>query len=290
MVLEIIPHEVLLCFFMPHLEIQDIISLCMVSKSGKKLGMNNEVWRNIYIKKKKKDFYLLENKVMKKYVYSLNSHAPSNITYEWGPENPISVSLMIHNKSDVTFNIFHLQQFGPWKRNYEKGYGKILPNDKRVIRTYINHRWLITPKKENNTNEVYQSKGLIIKNSDISPHPVEFVRKNGEIKVFENVINVSVGELYDSETAKKVVGKSLPKNPRNFKNFRKMVFKSYIPKVKKNLATNHQIIKRDERTLTTDKNKLEILQKKIEESEKKIQHEKNKMKKMKKFLDTAVNM
>ena len=119
---------------------------------------------------------------------------------------------------------------------------------------------------------------------------IEFVRKNGEIKVFENVINVSVGELYDSETAKKVVGKSLPKNPRNFKNFRKMVFKSYIPKVKKNLATNHQIIKRDERTLTTDKNKLEILQKKIEESEKKIQHEKNKMKKMKKFLDTAVNM
>ena len=194
---------------------------------------------------------------------------------------------MIENYSDITFNISHALRFRRYVRPHEKSYGKIPPNGTRIIRTYVNHRWLIIPRKEKKTNEVYQSKGFLIKSTDISPYPMEFKKKDGEKKLYENVVIVSVGDTYDSETAKKVVNKPLPKNPRNFKDYKKMTLRSYVPQVKESITKSKRTIDLNESALLENKKNLERLQLVIQRQEMKIEGEKEKTQKIERFVDVV---
>ena len=230
---------------LPYLEVPEILSLSCVSKEMKSLANDNQVWKGMYIRKKKDEFHEKEKSIIRKLVFSDNGLVP-----DMNFDQPIHVSLVIKNTSDITFNISHAKRFGRYVRHHEKSYGKILPHDTRFIRTYVNHRWLIIPRKEKETNEVYQSKGFLIKSTDISPYPMEYKGKGGETKVYENVVIVSVGDPYDSETAKKVVNKPLPKNPRNYKDFKKMTLRSYVPQVKKCMVKSKNTIDINEYSLS----------------------------------------
>ena len=252
--LENLPIEVFINFAR-NLEVPEILSLSCVSKEMKSLTNDNQVWMGMYIRKKKEEFHEKEKSIIRKLVFSDNGLEP-----DMDFDQPIHVNLVIENTSDITFNISHAKRFGRYVRHHEISYGKVLPNDTRIIRTYVNHRWLIIPRKEKKTNEVYQSKGFLIKSTDISPYPMEFKKNNGDTKLYENVVIVSVGDPYDSETAKKVVNKPLPKNPRNFKDFKKMTLRSYVPQVKEIITKSKRTIDLNESALLENKKNLERLQ------------------------------
>ena len=270
---------------LPYLEVPEILSLSCVSKEMKALTNDNQVWKGLYIQKKKGEFHEKEKSIIRKLVFSDNGLVP-----DMNFDQPIHVSLKIKNTSDITFNISHAKRFGRYVRHHEKSYGKILPHDTRFIRTYVNHRWLIIPRKEKETNEVYQSKGFLIKSTDISPYPMEYKGKGGETKVYENVVIVSVGDPYDSETAKKVVNKPLPKNPRNYKDFKKMTLRSYVPQVKKSMVKSKNTIDLNESALLWNKEKLARLQLVIQRQEMEIEEEKEKTQKMERFVDVVKKM
>ena len=270
---------------LPYLEVPEILSLSCVSKEMKSLTNDNQVWKEMYIRKKKDEFHEKEKSIIRKLVFSDNGLVP-----DMDFDQPIHVNLVIENTSDITFNISHAKRFGRYVRHHEISYGKVLPNDTRIIRTYVNHRWLIIPRKEKKTNEVYQSKGFLIKSTDISPYPMEYKGKGGETKLYENVVIVSVGDTYDNETAKKVVNKPLPKNPRNFKDFKKMTLRSYVPQVKEIITKSKRTIDLNESALLENKKNLERLQLVIQRQEMKIEGEKEKTKKMKRFVDVVKKM
>ena len=271
--------------FLPYLKLTAILSLSIVSKETKVLGSDNQVWREMYIRKKKEEFYEKENTMIRKRVSS-----PTGFKPDMDTDHPVHVYLFIVNTSDVTFDIFHVNRVGRYVRFREKKFGKVGPRDTMIIRSYVNHRWLIIPRKNHKTNEVYQSKGFFIKSTDILLQPVTLVKQDGETKIYENVFRVSVGDSYDSETAKKVVDKSLPKNPRNFKDFKKIVLRSYIPKVKKNLVKSKKMLDASKVVLQKNKNKLEQLQNTVSLQEQEIDEEKKRTKKMKRFVKIVQKM
>ena len=268
-----------------YLEVPGILSLSCVSKEMKSLTNDNQVWKGMYIRKKKEEFHEKEKSIIRKLVFSDNGLEP-----DMDFDQPIHVNLVIENTSDITFNISHAKRFGRYVRHHEISYGKVLPNDTRIIRTYVNHRWLIIPRKEKKTNEVYQSKGFLIKSTDISPYPMEFKKNNGDTKLYENVVIVSVGDPYDSETAKKVVNKPLPKNPKNYKDFKKMTLRSYVPQVKEIITKSKRTIDLNESALLENKKNLERLQLVIQRQEMKIEGEKEKTQKMERFVDVVKKM
>ena len=268
-----------------YLEVPGILSLSCVSKEMKFLTNDNQVWKEMYIQKKKGEFHEKEKSIIRKIVFSDNGLEP-----DMDFDQPIHVSLVIENTSDITFNISHAKRFGRYVRHHEKSYGKIPPHGTRFIRTYVNHRWLIVPRKEKKTNEVYQSKGFLIKSTDISPYPMEYKGKGGETKLYENVVIVSVGDTYDNETAKKVVNKPLPKNPKNYKDFKKMTLRSYVPQVKKSMAKSKNTIDLNESALLENKGKLARLQLVIQRQEVKIEEEKEKTQRMERFVDVVKKM
>ena len=271
---------------LPYLEVPEILSLSCVSKEMKSLTNDNQVWKGMYIQKKKGEFHEKEKSIIRKLVFSDNGLVP-----DMNFDQPIHVNLVIENTSDITFNISHAKRFGRYVRPHEKSYGKVIPHDTRIIRTYVNHRWLIIPRKEKETNEVYQSKGFLIKSTDISTaNSMEFKKKDGETKLYENVVIVSVGDTYDSETAEKVVNKPLPKNPRNYKDFKKMTLRSYVPQVKKCMVKSKNTIDLNESDLLENKKNLERLQLVIQRQEMKIEGEKEKTKKMERFVDVVKKM
>ena len=282
--LENLPIEVFINFAR-NLEVPEILSLSCVSKEMKSLTNDNQVWKGMYIQKKKSEFHEKEKSIIRKLVFSDNGLEP-----DMDFDQPIHVNLVIENTSDITFNISHAKRFGRYVRPHEKSYGKVIPHDTRIIRTYVNHRWLIIPRKEKKTNEVYQSKGFLIKSTDISPYPMEYTGKDGETKPYENVVIVSVGDPYDSETAQKVVNKPLPKNPRNYKDFKKMTLRSYVPQVKKCMVKSKNTIDINEYSLLENKEKLARLQLVIQRQEVKIEGEKEKTKKMERFIDVVKKM
>jgi len=284
MSLENLPIDVFLNF-LPYLKLPDILSLSIVSKETKVLGSDNQVWRELYIRKKKEEFYDKENSMIRKRVSS-----PTGFKPDMDIENPVHVSLFIENTSYVTFDIFHVSRAGRYNRFREKKFGKVRPRDTRIIRSYVNHRWLIIPRKDHRTNEVYQSKGFLIKSTDIFVFPVKLVKQDGETKEYENAVHVIVGDPYDTNTAKELVDKSLPKNPRNFKDFKKMVLRSYIPKVKQNLVRSRKMIDASEVVLQKNKNKLEQLQNTVSLQELGIDEEKKRIKKMKRFVKVVQKM
>ena len=282
--LENLPIEVFINI-LSYLEVPENLSLSVASKEMKVLTDDNQVWKVLYIQKKKNEFHEKEKSIIRKIVFSDNG-----LEHDMDFDQPIHVNLVIKNTSDITFNISHAKRFGRYVRHHEISYGKVLPNDTRIIRTYVNHRWLIIPRKEKKTNEVYQSKGFLIKSTDISPYPMEFKKNNGDTKLYENVVIVSVGDPYDSETAKKVVNKPLPKNPRNFKDFKKMTLRSYVPQVKEIITKSKRTIDLNESALLENKKNLERLQLVIQRQEMKIEGEKEKTQKMERFVDVVKKM
>ena len=119
---------------------------------------------------------------------------------------------------------------------------------------------------------------------------MEYKGKGGETKLYENVVIVSVGDTYDNETAKKVVNKPLPKNPKNYKDFKKMTLRSYVPQVKKSMAKSKNTIDLNESALLENKGKLARLQLVIQRQEVKIEEEKEKTQRMERFVDVVKKM
>ena len=289
MSLESIPLEVILCYILPYLHISDILTLCVISRSLNKDFNDNKIWREMYIRKKKKDFYKLEHTKMKKLVFSYNGLLSTDEREEARDTNGTNfVSLFIHNNSDITFDIVHARTTGRYAwTSKDIPFGTVAPHSFRIIKTYVKHRWLITAQKNNRTNEVYQSKGFIIRSSDVTHKPIKIRKENGTMKVHKNVVHIDVGEIYDKDTAKKYLNTTLPKNPRNYKDFKGMTLRSQLPKVKKNKNDKEQKINLDQELLNTKKQQLEDLQQDIQYSEENLNFEKEKLKRMKMFVHTV---
>jgi len=243
----------------------------------------------MYIRKKKKDFYKLEHTKMKKLVFSYNGLLSTDEREEARDTNGTNfVSLFIHNNSDITFDIVHARTTGRYAwTSKDIPFGTVAPHSFRVIKTYVKHRWLITARKNNLTNEVYQSKGFIIRSSDVTHKPIKIRKANGTMKVHENVVHIYMGEIYDKDTAKKLLNTTLPKNPRNYKDFKGMTLRSQLSKVKKNKKDKEQKVYYDQVLLNTKKQQLEDLQQDIQYSEENLNCEKEKLKRMKMFVHTV---
>jgi len=289
MSLENIPLEVILCHILPYLHISDILTLCVISRSLNKDFDDNKVWREMYIRKRKEDFYKLEHTKMKKLVFSYNGLLSTDEREEARDANGLNfVSLFIHNNSDITFDIVHARTTGRYAwTSKDIPFGTVAPHSFRIIKTYVKHRWLITAKKNNRTNEVYQSKGFIIRSSDVVHKPIKIRKENGTMKVHKNVVRIDVGEIYDKDKAKKYLNTTLPKNPRNYKDFKGMTLRSQLPKVKKNKNDKEQKINLDQELLNTKKQQLEDLQQDIQYSEENLNYEKGKLKRMKMFVHSV---
>ena len=289
MSLESIPLEVILCYILPYLHISDILTLCVSSRSLNKDFNDNKIWREMYIRKKKKDFYKLEHTKMKKLVFSYNGLLSTDEREEARDTNGVNfVSLFIQNNSDITFDIVHARTTGRYAwTSKDIPFGTVAPHSFRVIKTYVKHRWLITAQKNNRTNEVYQSKGFIIRSSDVTHKPIKILKENGRMKVHENVVHIDVGEIYDKDKAKKLLNTTLPKNPRNYKDFKGMTLRSQLSKVKKNKKDKEQKVYYGQVLLNTKKQQLEDLQQDIQYSEENLNYEKEKLKRMKMFVHTV---
>ena len=295
MSLESIPLEVILCYILPYLHISDILTLCVISRSLNKDFDDNKVWREMYIRKRKEDFYKLEHTKVKKLVFdwrAFHGQWPSQVESPEEREEARDtnggdvISLFIHNNSDITFDIVHARGIGIWTSKAVP-FGTVAPHSFRVIKTYVKHRWLITAQKNNRTNEVYQSKGFIIRSSDVTHKPIKIRKANGTMKVHENVVHIDMGEIYDKDTAKKLLNTTLPKNPRNYKDFKGMTLRSQLSKVKKNKKDKEQKVYYDQVLLNTKKQQLEDLQQDIQYSEENLNFEKEKLKRMKMFVHTV---
>ena len=99
---------------LPYLEVPEILSLSCVSKEMKSLTNDNQVWKGMYIRKKKDEFHEKEKSIIRKLVFSDNGLEP-----DMDFDQPIHVSLVIENTSDITFNISHAMCFGRYVRHHE---------------------------------------------------------------------------------------------------------------------------------------------------------------------------
>ena len=73
--LENLPIEVFINFT-PYLEVPEILSLSVASKEMKVLTDDNQVWKVLYIQKKKSEFHEKEKSIIRKIVFSDNGLEP----------------------------------------------------------------------------------------------------------------------------------------------------------------------------------------------------------------------
>ena len=112
--LENIPIEVFINFI-PYLEVPEILcQFRIASKEMKALTEDNQVWKVLYIQKKKSEFHEKEKSIIRKRVFSDNGLEP-----DMDFDQPIHVTLVLENPSDITFNM-HAVRFGRYVRLRKK--------------------------------------------------------------------------------------------------------------------------------------------------------------------------
>jgi len=285
-----IPLDIFLIFILPNLDVPEILTLSSACRTTRDFYNDNTIWKNLYIRRKKSDFSKKERSIIKKKL-SLSWSNWLLTTDDLYLHNKLDnkVTLFIKNNSDVPFRIFHVQRMGSYIRSEEKYFGKVLPHGTKIIESFLYHRWLFFPKTDNRTNEVYQSKGVLLKEKDIYhpsiPLTQGLVDQRNGVPVVNNVIDINVGEVYDTETAKEIVDKPLPKNPRNFVNFKGMVLRYYLPDVEKKVTYSKDIIHNCEAKLKNMKERIEELKGEIKITEMGLCEEKNKLIRMNNFVN-----
>ena len=95
---EDIPNDVKINI-LSYLEVPGILSLSCVSKEMKSLTNDNQVWKDMYIQKKKGEFHEKEKSIIRKLVFSDNGLEP-----DMDFDQPIHVNLVIENYSDIKVN------------------------------------------------------------------------------------------------------------------------------------------------------------------------------------------
>ena len=269
----------------PYLDVSDIISLSIASKETYTLCKDNLVWRELYINRKKVEFYKKEKNIVREMVLS-----PNGLEQDLCFDSPIKVTLRIKNISDTTYSYSYVYRAssGNSPEWIKKKYGIIDPYSNRIIHSYVNHRWLITPSYFHPlsypTDNVYKSLGFLIKSTDIHPYPIKYKINDGTIKEYENVVNIIVGEPYDSISSNEIVKKKLPRDIREFSDFRKRFLKSNIKVVKGKLRDCDNGLRGYKYLLNKEQRELESLQNKINKRKEVIKYEEDKSEKMKDFL------
>ena len=106
MIIDTIPFEVFLNHVFPYLMSMDIQKLTIVSKEMKALCENNEIWKEIYIRKRKREFYQKEFPLAEKRALTLKNEVverPLGIA----PENKYGVvpeiAIKIHPKLTIKY-------------------------------------------------------------------------------------------------------------------------------------------------------------------------------------------
>ena len=249
MIIDTIPFEVFLNHVFPYLMLMDIQKLAIVSKEMKALCENNEIWKEIYIRKRKRDFYEKEFPLVKKRALSMRNKVlqhPLSIS-------PEKVSLIFYNESNIDYKLFYCTS-GNYRRPQVclKGFGKIKSGCNRVISSYFGHTWVVRPYGSSiiREKEVYETHVFTAWEDDVYPYYVKELRSNGEMKVYEKPIIIRLGKTYDIESAKEKVGLTHPNKVRNYKDFKKMHKRSLLPKMKKLVSMKGTDIQRLEGQIT----------------------------------------
>ncbi len=255
MIIDTIPFEVFLNYVFPYLMSMDIQKLTIVSKEMKTLCENNEIWKEIYIRKRKREFYQKEFPLAKKRALTLKNEVvqrPLGIT-------PEKVSLIFQNESNIDYKLFYCTS-GNYRRPQVclKGFGKVKSGCNRVISSYFGHTWIVRPYGSSILceKEVYETHVFTAWEDDVYPCPVKELRSNGEVKVFEKPIMIRLGKTYDNESAKEKVGLTHPNKVRNYKDFKKMHKRSLLPKMKKLVELKGTDIQRLDGQITRSQLKL----------------------------------
>lgn len=277
-----IPFELFLDSIMPHLCLLDIQKLRLISKGIKEFCNHNQIWKELYIRRKVRDFY------EKEITYHIRKLSLNTMPPEEGPRKKVHLSF--HNNSNITTYIIY------WRTSSGlfKIYYKVLPKQTRIIHSYIKHKWIIIPEEFSDfieegvfvttrhrrynkrsqgkwlkdirifeEDKLYITKTVFPLNDDIEPRPL-ISYNNGTKRVFNNPIHINLGdEYYSGSKTKKLFNLPLPTKTRNFTDFRKRLLNIYLPKIKKNLQEK----KKEKNNL--DKEAM-ILSKEVEELQNKV--------------------
>ena len=254
MIIDTIPFEVFLHHVLRYLNENDIHELTIVSKEMKALCENNEIWKEFYIRKRKREFYQKEFSLANKRALTLNNevvHRPPGVP-------PEKVSLIFYNDTNIDYKLFYCTSGNGWRPQVIlKGFGKIKSGCNRIISSYFGHTWMVRPCGSIICEkEVYETHIFTAWKDDVYPYYVEERRNNGEVKVFEKPIMIHLGKTYDNESAKDKVGSTHPNKVRNYKDFKKMHKRSLLPKMKKLVELKGTDIQRLEGQITQSERNL----------------------------------
>ena len=286
-----IPSEIIINHILPYFSLRCIRSLSIVSKDAY-LICNNEVWSEMYIRKKKREFYKKEHLISK-----------NNIKNEQDPESSQLIqrrALLIVNTADIPFTIFLVRKRQLNNPGFKK-HGIIEPKQTKVIDSYINQRWMFSPFEINGglerldclksigekNDKVYRSYSFLVK-EPVNGATLMYIQDGCQPK---QVINITIGDkLYTPESSKEIVGINYPLNIMGVTDFKKGFMKIYLKKVKSNIS----ILIASVEKLESDKMKaidiIEDQKNKIEEYKLKILKDESQIERMNDFIEYVNNM
>ena len=174
------PYEVFFTYLLPYLMVKDVRMLTMVSKDLKGICDENDVWKEIFVRKKKHEYSSGEMERVR----SKCANIPRNSIYHLAASYPNHVLIIFVNNSSVSYDVFqyiHLHNV--------KHYKTIHPGCIFKIRSYIGHKWAIIHHNPKETDNLHKSHVFRVEeNLILNGHPVR-IWYSGEIEDIIKKVN-----------------------------------------------------------------------------------------------------
>jgi len=194
MSLDDIPFEVFFTYLIPYLLVKDVCKLAMVSNGLKELCDENEVWKEIFVRKKKHEYSSSEMLRVLRKCANIPRFIP--LPHFVGP-SPGQVLIIFANMSDVPYDIF--QYIDLPKQGIVKRYETIKPGCIFRIRSYIGHKWAIIHHNPKETDNLRKSHVFRVEEDFVlNDHPVriKYFGKIGKIIKKVNKYHAEIQTLH----------------------------------------------------------------------------------------------
>lgn len=277
-----LPFDVFMNYIFCHLDRRTFMRFLCTSRGINEAYDKNELWRLCYLRKKQKTFRENELKKMRKLIWNEYYHdglfdwqINGQRGWRWDPGPEIKkCSLVIENRSDIPYKVSFMSSGyyhspGPSSALEEKkNCGIVKPGLKKIISSYVGHMFEISYycNSGKNFEESYKTHHIVLKKEGILPEPYQWKKINGEDKIANNPVVITLnGETYD-KSVKEWLGIIHPfYSLKNFKDFKKQHKKLYKVEMKKKDKENSEK-KYDLNVRITDKkNQLKAMSEKFQQ-------------------------
>jgi hypothetical protein len=260
-----IPYEIFLEYIFCHLTLVDFTNLLCTNREIKEKYDTNDFWRLFYLSIKQKKFREKELKKMRKLIWHEYYHER---LFDWQIPEVKKCSLVIENKSDVSYKVSFMSggnNFYPrpdCSLGEKKNFGFVMPGNKKIITSYVGHMFEIRHevKPRDDYEKSYKTHHIVLKKEGILPEPYLWKRINGEHKIANNPVVITLkGETYD-KSVKEWLGIVHPfysmKNFKDFKKQHKQLYKTEMKKKDKQLSEKKRVLNL---RITDKKNQLKAM-------------------------------